>query len=121
MPLTKGYALLKGHLVAGVPAPRGGDHYSAHVVDDEMDYRIAINVRSNAAGFGKDLLFFLDEDFHHPIIPALKALPLGRKLFAPNSSPSERRESEVALDFIRMNLFDRNKMKVYRRLKRSHS
>src|SRR5262249_54282329 len=77
MPLRQGYAVLKGHVVGGVPAPPGEDHYSAHVVDDELDYRIAINVRSTARNFGKDLWFFLDEDFHHPIIPALKELPLG--------------------------------------------
>src|SRR5262249_39499966 len=113
MPLAKGYAVLKGHVVAGVPAPPGGDHYSAHVVDDDLDYRIAINVRSNANNFGKDLWFLLDEDFHHPIIPALKELPLGRKLFPPNAPSAMRRDSGVALDFIRLNLFDRTKMKIY--------
>lgn len=113
MPLQKNYAVLKGHAIAGVPAPPGNDHYSVHVVDDKIDYRIAINVRSNAKNFGKDLWFFLDEDFHHPIIALLKELPLGRKLFAPTSSVKERRDSGVTLDFIRMNLFDRTKMKIF--------
>src|SRR5437762_2491070 len=112
MPLAKGYVVLKGHVVAGVPAPPGTDHYSAHVVDNDLDYRIAINVRSNAPGFGKDLLFYLDDDFQHPIIPALKELPVGRTLFAANATAAQRRESGVALDFIRMNLFDRTNMKV---------
>lgn len=113
MPLNKGYAVLKGQVIRGVPAPTSGDHYSVHVVDDDTDYRIAINVRSNASNFGKDLWFFLDEDFHHPIISALKQLPAGRKEFAPNASVEERRGSGIALDFIRMNLFDRTKMKVF--------
>jgi uncharacterized protein YukJ len=82
-------------------------------VDDELDYRIAINVRSSAKNFGKDLWFFLDEDFHHPIIETLKELPLGRKIFKSGSSIEERRSSGIALDFIRVNLFDRTKMKIF--------
>ena len=112
MPM-KNYAVLKGHAIKGVPAPPGNDHYSVRVVDDHTDYRIAINVRSNAKNFGKDLWFFLDEDFHHPIIESLKSLPLGRKIFDPNSTATERRDSGSALDFIRMNLFDRTKMKIF--------
>jgi uncharacterized protein YukJ len=113
MPLPKGYAVLEGHAIRGVPAPPRNDHYSVRVVDDELDYRIAINVRSNAKKFGKDLWFLLDEDFHHPIITALKELPLGRKIFKSGSSIKERRDSGIALDFIRMNLFDRMKMKLF--------
>jgi uncharacterized protein YukJ len=113
MPLAKGYAVLKGHVIRGVPAQPGNEHYSVHVVDDELDYRIAINVRSTARNFGKDLWFFLDQEFHHPIIADLKELPLGRKLFPANATGDQRRESGVALDFIRMNLFDRAKMKIY--------
>ena len=90
MPLRQGYAVLKGHVVGGVPAPPGENHYSAHVVDDELDNRTAINVRSTARNFGKDLWFFLDEDLHHPTIPALMELPLGRKLFARNAPADDR-------------------------------
>lgn len=99
MPLSKGYAILKGHAVRGIPAPPGKDHYSVHVVDDELDYRIAINVRSNAKNFGKDLWFFLDEDFHHSVLASLEDLPIGRKLFSRNASVDERKSSGVALDF----------------------
>jgi uncharacterized protein YukJ len=103
MPVAKGYAVLKGHAVRGVPAAPGNDHYSVHVVDDELDYRIAINVRSSAKNFGKDLWFFLDMDFHHPIIETFKS----------GSSIGERRSSGIALDFIRVNLFDRTKMRIF--------
>ncbi|MFN8444922.1 MAG: DUF2278 family protein [Caldilineaceae bacterium] len=112
MPL-KNYAVLKGHVIAGSPARPGKDHYAVHVVDDDLDYRIAINVRSQAKNFGPDLWFFLDEDFHHPMLEALKALPLGRKIFDATATSEERRASGVALDFIRMNLFDRTKMKLF--------
>src|SRR5262249_3252838 len=104
---------LKGHAIDGVPARPGQDHYSVHVIDDQVDYRIAINIRSSAANFGKDLWFYLDEDFQHPVLDALRELPLGRKGSAPGTAAQKRRESGVALDFIRMNLFDRTEMKIF--------
>jgi uncharacterized protein YukJ len=113
MPLKKGYAILKGHAIDGVPAKPGKDHYSVHVIDEQIDYRIAINIRSSAANFGKDLWFYLDEDFQHPILDRLNELPLGRKVFNPGTSIQTRRQSGVALDFIRVNLFDRTKMKIF--------
>jgi uncharacterized protein YukJ len=113
MPLAKGYAVLKGHVIAGVRAKQNQDHYSVHVIDDQVDYRIAINIRSNAKNFGKDLWFYLDEDFHHPLLDVLRQLPLGRQVFAHDATPAMRRESGQCLDFIRMNLFDRDQMKVF--------
>jgi uncharacterized protein YukJ len=113
MPLKKGYAILKGHAIDGVPAKPGKDHYSVHVIDEQVDYRIAINIRSNAANFGKDLWFYLDDDFQHSVLDQLIELPLGRKVFNPGTSIQTRRQSGVALDFIRMNLFDRTKMKIF--------
>lgn len=65
---------MKGHAIRGVPAQPGKNHYSVHVVDDDLDYRIAINVRSNAKNFGKDLWFFLDQDFQHPIIDGTQSI-----------------------------------------------
>jgi uncharacterized protein YukJ len=113
MPLPQGYAVLKGHAIAGVPAQAGQDHYSVHVIDDRVDYRVAVNIRSSAPGFGTDLFFYLDEDFQHPLLDAVRGMPLGRKLFAANTSATDRRTSGVALDFIRMNLFDRTQMQIF--------
>lgn len=113
MPLKKGYAVLKGHVVDGVPAKPGKDHYSVRVVDDALDHRIAINIRSKAANFGKELFFHLDEDFQHPVLEPLGDLPLGLTRFAPTATPAERRDSGVALDFIRGNLFAREQMKRF--------
>lgn len=113
MALTNGYAVLKGHAIAGIPAHSSKDHYSIHVVDDDTHYRLAVNIRSVAQGFGPDLFFHLDHDFKHPLTEEIHKLPLGRKLFAPGASSNERRDSGVALDFIRMNLFDRTKMKLF--------
>jgi uncharacterized protein YukJ len=114
MPLGKGYAVLKGHAVGGVLAEQGEDHYSVHVKDGQREYRIAINIRSSAPGFGKDLFFYLNEDFQHPILDALKALPPGRKPFKANASAQERRDAGICLDFIRGNLFDRSEMKIFK-------
>jgi uncharacterized protein YukJ len=113
MPLKKGYAVLKGHVVGGVPAKSGQDHYSVHVVDNDTDYRIAINIRSSAAKFGKDLWFYLNEEFDHTVLDALRELKVGRKTFAPSASIKDRRDSGIALDFIRMNLFDRTEMRIF--------
>jgi len=112
MPLKAGYAVLKGHVIDGVSAKTKKDHYSIHVVDDETDYRIAVNVISTAKNFGPDLFVYKNEDFQHHMLEALKELPLGRKLFKPNANAQERRDSGVALDFIRMNLFDRTEMQI---------
>lgn len=112
MPL-KNYAVLKGHAIRGVRAKAGKNHYSIHVVDEQLDYRIAINIRSSAKSFGKDLWFYLDEDFQHPILEKLKELPVERKVFPSTTSKDARQESGICLDFIRMNLFDRAKMKIF--------
>jgi len=112
MPL-KNYAILKGNVIRGVRAKAGKNHYSIHVVDEQLDYRIAINIRSSARNFGRDLWFYLDEDFDHPILEKLEGLPIERKIFPGNASNDERRDSGICLDFIRMNLFDRNKMKIF--------
>lgn len=107
----KNYAVLKGHIINGRVAGQGQSHYSIHVVDQHKDYRVAVNVRSSAAGFGKDLWFLLDEDFHHPIIAALQKLELGRHM--QSSDAAQRQASGLALDYIRSNLFDRTKMKLF--------
>jgi uncharacterized protein YukJ len=113
MPLPHGYAILRGHAVDGVLAKPGTDHYSIHVIDNDKDYRIAVNIRSNAKGFGKDLLFYLNEDFQHSMLEELVQLPVGLKKFEHNDGFEKRRESGVALDLIRMNLFDRTEMQVF--------
>ncbi len=112
MSLDHGYAVLKGHAIDGRPARNTKEHYSIHVVDDHAHYRLAVNIRSLAKNFGPDLFFYLDEDFQHPLLDDLRALPMGRRVFGANAPREERRDSGIALDFIRMNLFDRNRMQI---------
>jgi len=107
MPLPKGYAVLKGVVIGHREATGNSPHYQVRVVDDTTNYRISINVRSEANP--KDLEFILIPDFHHPILAALHELPLGMKRLG--STRQERSDSGIALDFIRMNLFNRDDMK----------
>jgi len=108
MPLPKGYAVLKGIVIDSQPATGNSPHYQIRVVDDETNYRISVNVRSKYNP--KELEYILIPDFQHPIITELFNLPLGLKKLG--NTKRERMESGVALDFIRMNLFNRNEVKI---------
>ncbi|MFB2878290.1 DUF2278 family protein [Floridanema aerugineum] len=100
MPL-KEYGVLKGRPIARRLAVTSNAHYQVHLVDDDTDYRIAINVRSKLSP--SELEYLIDENFAHPITSNLVNLPLGFKLI-------ESKPGGLALDFIRGNLFDRTKM-----------
>lgn len=68
-------------------------------------YRIAVNVRSSDAG-SPDLLYYIANDFHHPITAILENMPKG-KTRLPKGTPNAGR-----LDYIRGNLFPIDQMKV---------
>ena len=102
MPL-KQYGVLKGKAVAakredGLDTP----HYQVQIKAGGTDYRIAINVKSQESP--SDLLYLVDQNFHHPITSRLPALKDG---FA----KLEKQPGGIGLDFIRANLFDRLDMK----------
>lgn len=100
MPL-KNYGVLKGRPVARRLAITSNAHYQVHLVSEDTDYRIAINVKSQLEP--SELEYLVDENFSHPILTDLTDLPLGFKEL-------ERKPGGLALDFIRGNLFDRTKM-----------
>ena len=104
MPI-KSYGLLKGRAVAGKLAGRGGGkpHYQIHLVARGVDYRIAVNVVSDQSP--SELLFLLDPDFTHPMLPALAVAQDGF-----TSVPS--RPGGLALDFNRGHLFRPQDMKA---------
>src|SRR5215470_8069855 len=77
-------------------------HFQVHVKADGGDYRIAVNVKSQTSP--SELLFLVDEDFHHVVTDRL--LPLGEGF-----TPVPSRPGGLALDFIRANLFDRVDMR----------
>jgi uncharacterized protein YukJ len=107
MPLQN-YSLLKGTIVDSQRAKSSSPHYQIKVVDTTTEYRIAVNVRSDLNP--PNLLFFMSSDFHHPVLDAIAAQPVGMNLLP--SDPAARRDSGVCLDFLRMNLFNRADMEV---------
>jgi uncharacterized protein YukJ len=103
MPLSHGYGVLKGRVVdRQIEQEKSSPHFQVHIVADELEYRISINVRSVLYPY--DLLYFLDDDFQHPIAAGLEQLSLG---FTDLNSQS----GGLALDYIRGNLFDIAQMK----------
>ena len=76
-------------------------HFQVKVSDDDL-FRIAIDVKSQEDP--STVLYYVDEDFNHPILKDLMTLSIGFKSL-------ESRPEGMALDFIRGNLFDTTQMK----------
>jgi uncharacterized protein YukJ len=83
--------------------PEGSPHYEILLDANGVKYRIAVNVRSDLNP--PDLQFYLDDNYQHPILDAIKALPTGFTLLPP-------KPDTAALDFIRGNLFDFNDLRI---------
>jgi uncharacterized protein YukJ len=96
------YGVLKGKAVAG-KLEGAKPHYQIHVKAAGVDHRIAVNVMSDVSP--SELLFFLDPDFHHPLLGQLPVLAQGF-----HGEPKQA--GGVALDFIRGNLFSPEEMKI---------
>jgi uncharacterized protein YukJ len=95
------YGVLKGRPIARRLGETSNAHYQIHVVDHTTDYRVAVNVKSQLSP--SELEYLIDGRFQHPITANLPCLPLG---FTPLSS----QPGGMALDFIRGNLFSRERM-----------
>ncbi|AFZ03571.1 DUF2278 family protein [Calothrix sp. PCC 6303] len=101
MPL-KNYGVLKCKVVDRKLGEGQTPHYQVLVSDGKIQYRIAINVKSKESP--SELLYFVDDNFDHPIIKGLVELDNG-------FNHIERQPNGLALDFIRGNFFDTKKMK----------
>ena len=101
MPLRE-YGVLKGRAIGSRLGAGQSPHFQVHMIDDNTDYRIAINVKSSLSP--SELGYVVDDAFSHPVTEFLKSIDPGFHDFAslPNSG---------AIDFIRGNLFDPTKMK----------
>ena len=99
MPL-KSYGVLVGRTVDAQRESGAGatPHYQLRVEAGGVDYRIAVNVRSQESP--SELLYLVDDDYRHPITGSLGALPTGWNVGGPK------------LDFIRQNLFDRTLLRT---------
>jgi uncharacterized protein YukJ len=100
MPLAR-YGVLKGKAIERMYGAGENPHYQVHVIDDQTDYRIAINVKSKVEP--SELEYLVDDRFQHAILEKVSAFPLGFTSLA--STPESG-----ALDLIRGNLFDRSRM-----------
>jgi uncharacterized protein YukJ len=104
MPL-KHYGILKGRPIGAVPEiDPDTPHYQVHIVANDVDYRIAVNVKSNSRT-NSELQYFVNTDFHHPILLSLLPLPIG-------FTPVQQLQDGMALDYIRGNLFDLTQMRI---------
>jgi uncharacterized protein YukJ len=101
MPL-KNYGVLKSRAMNRRFAEGPSPHYQVLVTDETQKYRLAINVKSQENP--SELLYFVDENFSHPIIKELQELDFGFHELA-------RKPGGLALDYIRGNLFDSSLMK----------
>ncbi len=100
MPLHQ-YGVLKGRPIQKRLGMGQSPHYQIHLVDEDTDYRIAINVKSKLSP--SELLYVVDERFQHPLLAELETQPMGFTLLS--SQPDS-----LSLDFIRGNLFDRQNL-----------
>jgi len=96
MPL-KNYGVLKGRPIDRQLGSGQNPHYQIHVVDDAVDYRIAVNVASKLSP--SELEYFIAHHFEHPFLAQVAGLPVGWHPLLP-------KPGGPALDFIRTNLFD---------------
>ncbi|MFN6535105.1 MAG: DUF2278 family protein [Nostoc sp. EkiNYC01] len=101
MPL-KNYGVLKGRAIDRKLGEGSSPHYEVLLTDNKQKHRIAINVKSKESP--SELLYFVDENFSHPITKELEELDFGFKELA-------RKPGGLALDYIRANLFDPIEMK----------
>ena len=96
MPL-KNYGVLKGKAIDSREGMGASPHFQILIVDDDLRHRIAINVKSKVEP--SELLYYVDENFDHPLVTELESLPPGF-----HELPSE--PGGMALDYIRGNCFD---------------
>lgn len=96
------YGVLKGHPIERRLGAGSNPHYQVRVIDDNDDYRIAINVKSQLPP--SEVEFLIDDRFDHPVITGLQDLK-------PGFTKLGRGPAGGGLDFIRGNLFDRTLMR----------
>jgi len=103
MPLTR-YGVLKGKAIgAKREEDQSSPHYQVHIQAGTTHYRIAVNVKSQVSP--SELLFLVNDDFHHPITATIPELSV-------DFTPLQSKPGGHAVDFIRGNLFNRLDMRL---------
>ncbi|SHH16113.1 Uncharacterized protein YukJ [Chryseolinea serpens] len=103
MPLKK-YGVLLGKATDSILASSSNEHFQIKIDASGKPYRIAINVKS--AVNPPEVLFYMDEDFQHPILQDILDKNLAAGFTEIPSQPNS-----IALDFIRRNMFPTAAMK----------
>jgi uncharacterized protein YukJ len=99
MPL-KHYSVLKGRPIAMRFGTGQSPHYQIHMVADDANFRIAVNVQS---ADGSQVEFLVRSRFVHPMTDQLKDLAEGLHALPP-------KPGSIGLDFIRGNLMQPQEM-----------
>jgi uncharacterized protein YukJ len=102
MPI-KDYGVLKGKATQRILATKKSEHYQILVNEGNDPQRIAINTES--AEPPSQVLYYADDDFHHAITDMILQAQL-----SDGYTPLPSKPDGLALDFIRMNLFDVSQM-----------
>jgi len=97
----RSYGVLKGKAIEVRLGAGQSPHYQVRLVDDDDDYRIAVNVKSQLPP--SDVEFIVAEHYQHPMTAIVERVPLG-------FTRLESKPGTGSLDFIRGNLFDPTKM-----------
>ncbi|MDK2824896.1 MAG: hypothetical protein PWQ63_1463 [Methanolobus sp.] len=95
------YGILKGKPKDWKKGKGKNAHYQILVDDGKNEHRVAVNVNSRVAP--SELLYFVDDNFSHPMIEKLPQLETGYR----NVDRSSR---DLRLDYVRGGLFDTSKM-----------
>jgi uncharacterized protein YukJ len=66
----KNYGVLKGRPIDRRLGFGRSPHYQVHLVDDDDDFRIAVNVKSKQSP--SELLYMIEENYAHPLVDDLK-------------------------------------------------
>ncbi|MFC4064471.1 DUF2278 family protein [Actinoplanes subglobosus] len=101
MPLKR-YGVLRAAVVDRRIETNDTPHYQIHLRAAGVDYRAAVNVRSQQSP--PDLLHLGVDHFDHPVLERVRRL-------ADGFTEIESRAGGAALDYIRGNLFDRKAMR----------
>ncbi len=62
----KNYGVLKGRVINRILGAGNKPHFQIHVVDNETDYRLAVNVKSQMAP--SELEYLVESQFQHPFL-----------------------------------------------------
>jgi len=115
------YGILRGSIIDAIPHEQGADHYQIEVQTADNIYRIAVDVYSQIAGSSRhyssyginqldtsrEVMFYKDENYNHPVLAALSACPQGFTV-------KQNMDNALYLDYLRYKpaLFPIDEMKV---------